>query len=202
MEQTVIKIKCPCCGAILAVKRLAGIEQKNIVCPVCRESSAFTAFRQVVDMPHENTRYPDEEKTRPNFGEETDLGDRPNLVPGVLRVMSASVPEFRLKTGRNVIGRASSASTADFRIPTPESNRMSREHLVIEVKKVPGKGLVHYASLYKQRVNDTRINGERLEYGDCVVLHDGDTLRLPDAVLRFEIPDDRERKYDESEYTM
>lgn len=202
MEQTTIKIKCPCCGAILAVKRQPGIENKNITCPVCKESSAFAAYRQVVDVAHEHTQYPDKEKTRHHSDEETDLGDRPNLVAGVLRVTSASVPEFRLKTGRNVIGRASSASSADFRIPTPESNRMSREHLVIEVKKVPGKGMVHYASLYKPRVNDTRINGERMEYGDCVVLHDGDTLRLPDAVLRFEIPDDGERKYDESEYTM
>lgn len=188
----VIKIKCPCCGAILAVKSSPGIETKKITCPVCRESSPFTEYRQVVERPEQNehTRYPDEEATRPAYGEDTDLGGGLNFVPGELHVVSGNVPVFRLKPGRNVIGREASASSADIRIPTPDSNRMSREHMVIEVKKMPGKGYVHYASLYKQRVNDTRINGERLEYGDCIVLHDGDTLRLPDAVLRFEIPNE------------
>jgi len=188
MESMVIKIKCPCCGAILAVRKQPGIEHKNVTCPVCKESSPFTAYRQVVDRAqHEHTRYPGEEETRPAYGEDTDLGDSLNLALGELHVVSANVPVFHLKSGRNVIGREASASSADFRIPTPDSNRMSREHLVIEVKKVPGKGFVHYASLYKQRVNDTRINGERLEYGDCIVLRHGDMLRLPDAVIRFVI---------------
>ena len=57
------------------------------------------------------------------------------------------------------------------------------------MKKVEGKGFVHYVSLYKEKVNETLINGVRLEYGDCVVLKDGDMLRLPEATLVFEIPD-------------
>ena len=66
---------------------------------------------------------------------------------------------------------------------------MSREHLVIEIKKIPGKGFVHCASLYKEKVNPTFIGQNKLEYGDCVILHHRDLIRLPDVEARFEIPD-------------
>lgn len=183
-----VKIKCPCCSATLMVKKTPGIERKNIKCPVCQESSPFVSYRQLVDNAQcDKTQYPGQEQMRQSTGEETDLGDGLNSTLGELRVMSADVPAFKLKEGRNVIGRDASASSADFRIPTPDSKRLSREHLVIEVKKVPGKGLVHYVSLYKEHVNDTRINGVRLEYGDCIVLRNGDKLRLPDVSLQFVI---------------
>ena len=73
---------------------------------------------------------------------------------------------------------------------------MSREHLVLEVKKVIGKGFVHYASLYKEKVNETMINNELLEYGDSIVLKSGDKLRLPDATIVFEIPDDEGTEFE------
>ena len=72
---------------------------------------------------------------------------------------------------------------------------MSRNHLVVEVKKVPGKGFVHCVSLYKDKVNETKVNDTQLEYGDCVVLKNGDLLRLPDATLVFEIPDDEKTDF-------
>ncbi len=72
---------------------------------------------------------------------------------------------------------------------------MSREHIVIEVKKLPVKGFVHYVSLYKEKVNKTSIGNEPLLYGDCVVLNHGDIIKLPDATLRFEIPDGEETDF-------
>ena len=108
---------------------------------------------------------------------------------GKLKVEDFGV-SFRLKVGRNVIGRKATASTADIQIPTAGGKHMSREHLVIEVKKVAGKGFVHYASLYKEKVNVTTINDELLEYGDSIVLKSGDKLKLLDVTILFEIPDD------------
>ena len=32
------KIKCPCCGAILSIKPVPGIEGKNVKCPVCNSN--------------------------------------------------------------------------------------------------------------------------------------------------------------------
>ena len=64
---------------------------------------------------------------------------------------------------------------------------MSREHLVIEVKDVDGRGTVYQASLYKRNVNPTFINKEQLTFNDCVILHEGDIIDLPDASLKFTI---------------
>lgn len=102
---------------------------------------------------------------------------------------------FQLKPGRNIIGRKGQNSDANFQIDTADKRSMSREHIVIEVKKLPVKGFVHYVSLYKEKVNKTSIGNEPLLYGDCVVLNHGDIIKLPDATLRFEIPDGEETDF-------
>ena len=187
MENSVIKIKCPCCGAVLAVKVQPGSESKKLTCPVCKESSPFKLYKQVSgNAQKEHTEYPGMDK-----GGNTKAKGMQNCSAGRLKVQSVSVP-FDLKPGVNIIGRKASVSSANIQIPVMTSNRMSREHLVIEVKNVPGKGTVHYASLYKEKVNDTFINKERLEYGDCIILKDGDILELPEASKKFEIPDSEE----------
>ena len=73
---------------------------------------------------------------------------------------------------------------------------MSREHIVIEIKKVPAKGFVHYLSLYKEKVNKTFVGNEPLVYGDCIILNHGDIIKLPDADLRFEIPNEDDTDYE------
>lgn len=192
MESSVIKIKCPRCGAILAVKMQPGIENKNVTCPVCKESSLFKSYKKVIEYNDDETSYPGkdgDEHTVYGNKEETETGGGLNFTLGCLKVSNLSVPTYRLKFGRNVVGRKASASSADFRIPVEESRRMSREHLVVDVKKVPGKGYVHYASLYKKEVNNTFINQDQLDYGDCIILKHGDKINLPDVTLIFEIPD-------------
>lgn len=167
-----IQIKCPCCGAVLKVKMQQGIEGKSVICPVCRQKSPFAAFgRPSGKNDDDRTVYPG--KVSANAG------------AGVL-VKPDTGERFALKEGRNVIGRRSSASSSGIQIPLPnEMKRMSREHLIIDVRDVPGRGIVHYASLYKEKVNPTAVNGEPLAFGESVVLNDGDRLSLPDADLLF-----------------
>lgn len=192
MEE-IIKIKCPYCGAVLSVKNQADIESKNVTCPICKQKSPFTDFKRIVDkMEDEHTQYPGgEEKTSYQNSSDpgTDIGRGLNFALGKLKIMPTG-PSYQLKNGKNIIGRRASQSSADFQIATGESKRLSREHLVIEIKKVQGKGLVHYASLYKQKTNKTYIGTELLEYGDCIVLNDGDIIKLPDVSIKFEIPDE------------
>ena len=192
MEE-IIKIKCPYCGAVLSVKNQADIESKNVTCPICKQKSPFTDFKRIVDkMEDEHTQYPGgEEKTSYQKSSDpgTDIGRRLNFTLGKLKVMPTG-PSYQLKNGKNIIGRRASQSSADFQIATGENKRLSREHLVIEIKKVQGKGFVHYASLYKQKTNKTYIGTELLEYGDCIVLNDGDIIKLPDVNIKFEIPDE------------
>lgn len=192
----IIQIKCPFDGAVLSVKNQPGIESKNVTCPVCRHRFPFTEFRRVTQADagsDPKTEYPGgEEHTSYAYGNKNSGGAVPpqeNFTLGTLKVVGVCA-SFQLKPGRNVIGRKGLKSTADFQIDTGENRSMSREHIVVEVKKVPGRGFVHYLSLYKEKVNRTCLGAEPLSYGECVVLSHGDIIRLPDADLKFEIPDD------------
>ena len=189
----IIKIKCPYCGSVLSVKNQIGIESKSVTCPICKQKSSFMDFKKVIDQSNdESTQYPgDDEKTsyKTSSDPKTEIGSGLNFTMGRLKVLPSG-PSFQLQPGKNIIGRRATHSSADFQIPTEGSKRLSREHLVIEIKKVQGKGFVHYASLCKQKVNRTLIGNEPLEFGDCIVLNDGDIIKLPDVNVKFEIPDD------------
>lgn len=173
----IIKIGCPICGAVLKVAAQAGMEEKKVTCPVCHTTSAYKYFKQIVD--HDGPTQYNEESAHSE-----------SRVIGRLVVPSLGM-SFQLREGRNVVGRKAAQSTATIQIPFPVGQkRTSREHLVIDVKHVDGRGFVHYASLFKEKVNDTRIGAMPLDYGDSVVLRDKDIIRLPDVELRFEIPDE------------
>lgn len=193
----IIQIKCPFCGAVLSVRNIPGIENKNVTCPICKHKYPFTQFRRVYQTDSNddpNTEYPDrkEEKTSYAYGdqssEDTDLGQM-NFTLGKLKILGGS-GSYQLKPGRNIIGRRAQKSEANFQIDTGEKRSMSREHIIIDVKKVPGKGFVHYISLFKEKVNKTYVGNEPLVYGDCIVLSHGDVIKLPDVNLKFEIPDE------------
>lgn len=184
MDTDTIKIKCPYCSAVLAVKKQPGLENKSISCPVCKETSPFRLFKTVV-YKVDKTEYPESGMT--DAEDETEIGESKKCVIGHLRLQGQSATPFILKEGKNIVGRKASTSTADIQIPVGDSRRMSREHLVIEVKKSHNNGYVHYLSLCKQKQNETFLNNEIVEYGDCIALKNGDTLRLPDATLVFEV---------------
>lgn len=195
-----IQIKCPFDGAILTVKNMPGIEKKNVSCPVCKNKYPFTQFKIVTPASagDADTDYSGFNEEKTSYGpqvksEDTQLGDK-NLIIGLLRIEGTGI-SYQLRPGRNIIGRKAEKSGADFRIDTGEKRKMSREHIVIDVKKVPSKGFVHYLSLFKEKVNKTFLGSEELLYGDCMVLNHGDLIRLPDAVLRFEMPDDEGTEY-------
>lgn len=189
----IIQIKCPFCGAVLSVKNQPGIETKNVSCPICKQKSPFTQFKRVTPGGAAGddslTEYPQhEEHTQYIAKEQTEIKSQ-NLIIGQLRINDSGV-KFQLKPGRNVVGRKASKSEADFQIETGENRNMSREHIAIEVKKVPGKGFMHFLMLCKERINKTFIGNDPLLYGDRIVLNHGDIIRLPDCTLKFEIPDE------------
>ncbi len=177
MEE-ILKIGCPVCGSILTVKNQSGIESRSVTCPVCKKRSPFVSFKRINDTEDdEPTQYPHMEDDKQE-GENYTIG----------RLIADSVP-YQLQPGKNIIGRKAEGSGAHVQIPCT-SKRMSREHLVIEIKKVPGKGSVHYVSLNKAQVNPTYIGSMQLEYGDKLILKHNDIIRLPDMEVRFEIPDE------------
>lgn len=194
MEKTE-RVKCPYCGAILKLKNIniPGIERKRLVCPVCKESVLFSEFillqnnvsepTDYTDTDYTNRRRPDDEKTI--YWTQYNRDNPINCKIGKLKLKSEGL-EYPLKEGRNIIGRQASTSSATIQIPTNNNRRMSREHLVIDVQRSGSSEFKHVASLYKESTNVTFINNEVLEYGDNVILNDGDVIRLPEVAIIFE----------------
>lgn len=174
MEKEIIKIKCPNDGDILTVQKVPGIESKYVTCPTCKQRMKFTDFKVIQDSEEETTIF----------------GGGKNLIIGKLKVKSTGA-SYQLKIGKNVIGRKSPKSSADIQIDCP-NNRMSREHLIIEVKKSPTEGFIHYARLFKGHVNATFVGDLELEEGDEVILKNRNVIKLPDVDVEFTLPDEDE----------
>lgn len=187
----ILRIKCPFDGKIILVKNTPGIENKYITCPVCSKSFHFKEFKPV-NAPRKSQ---DSEDTKYRFrggGGMPEGGTKINPGNNTLGILTVAGTgkKYKLCLGRNVIGRKTPKSQATFQIDTGGERRMSREHLVIEVRLVPGKGYLHILSLYKEKVNDTFLGKEKMYFGDSFALKHGDIIRLPSASIIFEIPDD------------
>lgn len=194
----IIHIKCPFDGAVLTVLEQPGLQYKNITCPICKQTFPFRQYKKVVpasDYKDPGTDYTGgrranrEEHTY--YNESTTTERTEILILGRLYVKGTR-ESFQLKPGRNIIGRMASNSRADFKINTGSDRRMSREHILIEAKRIPGKGFVHYISLYKEHTNKTKVLNDILYYGDSIILKNGDTIQLPGVELIFKLPDPEE----------
>lgn len=183
-----IKIGCPNCGNVLGVKNISGIETKYVTCPICHFKAAFINFKRIGTpiSSDDRTKYPDDKITGYNNSLSTSNSGVNNVV-GSLKVLNTG-QVYQLKPGVNIVGRMAQGSEATIALPNV-SKKISRNHLVIEVNNVPGKGMVHYVSLCKSLVNLTSVGNSVLEFGDKIILNNGDIIHLPDVEIRFELPD-------------
>lgn len=187
----IIQIKCPFCGAVLSVKRIPGIENKSVTCPICKQTNSFSHYVSGTTGAVGATHGAPQQQG--GFGGQADDATQygpMNLSIGRLILLGSGL-SYQLKPGKNEVGRKSANSSVDFQIDTGEHRRMSRNHLTVDVVKEPHKGFVHYVALSKENVNPTTVNGNPLLFGvDKVILSHGAVISLPDAELRFELPDD------------
>ena len=182
-----LDVKCPWCSAVLRIKSAPGMEGKNITCPNCKHSSPFTQFKPVIPVVEESiTCFPGGTGNVPKPAKE-------NLIIGRLIIPLTGI-SYQLLPGKNIIGRKSPASSANLQIETDGNKKMSREHLIIEVVRLPTFGFTHCASLYKEKVNKTFINEAELMWGYTQILQHRDVIKLPGAELRFELADEERTK--------
>jgi len=184
-----IKIRCPYCSASLTVKRVPDIEKKSVTCPVCKRKSPFTDFKQTIQQ-DDPTDYEGKHQSH-GWTEDPNtpgIDDVENNIIGQICLLRTG-KAYPLQQGRNVIGRKADSSKATIQLPTGENRRVSREHLVVNVKRVIGQGFVHTVSLYKENVNKTFVNGSQLQPGEELPLKHGYKIDLPDLPLRFELSD-------------
>lgn len=100
----------------------------------------------------------------------------------IVHVNGRNRESHKLVEGENIIGRDVESSRATIRIKS--SNRMSRQHLIINVEKI-NKSVIHKASLVKEKCNPVMINGQKVVYGEEVILNNDDIIKVADVTLNF-----------------
>lgn len=172
-EKDLIKVQCPNCSTILSVLRVPNMERKFITCPACHQKTAFLKCKVIGGAaPQEAT-----------------AGPESSAIGSLIDTRYPGQP-IHLVEGQNIVGRKATTSKAHIQIVPPQGDmRISREHLLIDVSRVPGKGYLHHLSLCKKDVNDTFLNDSKIGYPEKVLLKSMDLVRLPGVTLRFELPD-------------
>lgn len=174
----IIKIICPTCQCILSVKYVEGIETKNVTCPKCGVKHKYSEYQPYVAKQQKanSSQY---------MTDETELGSiNTKATIGSLILPGGSEPA-KLKVGRNIIGRASSTSTATVQV-NDATKTMSRNHYYIDVL-VFGNTVRHLLSVVPEAKNGTSLNGVKLESTDKLVLNDGDIIRSGQVEVKFKL---------------
>lgn len=164
--ETIIDIKCPKCGKVLRLHNQPGIERLFVPCPVCGTRSPFSACERIVKRQTDNvTELPSALKS-----------DKVSLVD------CATGEVYELPLGCNSVGRAHVTSSANVQISTTDRG-MSRVHSSIDVIKT-SSGNIRCVISNANNKNATFVNGEKLEEGDEIVLHDGDIVKMSVSELK------------------
>ena len=168
-----INIKCPSCGVILSVTNSKNEDEKRFACPKCGKRLVVPFYR----LKHEDGETQLDGKS----------GSQATQMCGDEIQQSCYLEckgqQYELSIGGNIIGRKADTSAADVQIETVDMF-MSREHAVVNVRRLPNGGLKVDVTNHKNK-NSTKINGILLQDGDAIVLHDGDTIELGKTKLTF-----------------
>jgi predicted Zn finger-like uncharacterized protein len=169
-----ISVRCPHCHVGLKVdehKLPAGIHAFK--CPSCQGAIPVSLLSQQAPAPSKDAG-------------QTSILPRTQAGIGVLHVEAngdTDEQQLPLQEGQNIVGRKAMASRANVCIHTFDKS-MSREHLLIEVKKDGASGYKHFLQDNNSK-NQTLYNGNCLGRGEIVVLSDGDEIVIGHTLLRF-----------------
>lgn len=194
----------------MKLRMISGLEYKNVICSKCNYKGKVAEFQHIEDKPvkpaptpvpaPKPTPKPEPKHTVTSIPSGTVIN--PNAkVPSVGKLRDEAGMEYPLQFGLNTVGRNAVTSTAMIRINDQES-RISREHLIIEVKipvqvkSDPGHtatiavsnipSVSHIVRLAKQQVNKTYLNDVLMAFGFEYNLKPGDRIKLPgNKILTF-----------------
>jgi hypothetical protein len=150
------KVTCPSCGVGLKVTNSKNEAVKIIACPNCG-SKIEVDFEEGMTV----------------FGTNSKTSRAMLLLNG---------QSFELQMGANIVGRQSSLSEANVKLPVNDPY-MSRLHALIRVNKV-NDTLCVTLSNYKNK-NATLVNGVELRQSDEVVLNQGDEIVMGDTSMKI-----------------
>lgn len=172
-----IQIKCPVCGAVLAVEDSQKNTGKKVKCPVCRNVSLYEDFRKV-----------NAASNAAGGGTSTYVvTNQSHSSMGLVDLETGTV--YKLRNGFNKIGRMTYLNPPRASVPISrgegkEDMGFSREHCIIELRPM-NDGLTHAFISNDKNKNQTFINDSELMTGDIVELNDGDIIKSSSTELRF-----------------
>ena len=183
-----LKIKCPGCGSILQLKKQPNLDSKSVTCPICKLKS-FIGDCEKLEEKWDDDKTLINPKQKGSSDETTIVED--NICTSAGRLVNTQTgKEYQLKQGRNAIGRQieNPLPTVTIAIEETQTRRtMSREHAIIEVTRLGNGGYRHFLYNWKGK-NGTYVNGTPVADGERVVLSHGQTIKMGQVLLRFEIP--------------
>jgi len=158
------RVKCPVCNAVLDVRNSKNEAVKNFSCPQCKASLSIT-FRKEPIQP------------TAAVGGETRIVHAPTEKTYAL---VCGEQTYRLKPGRNIVGRMAQSSNASVQINSRDIY-MSREHVNIRIEN----GFA-YLSNCKNK-NKTFVNQTLIQPGDEVRLQDNDIIKMGLTTVKMSI---------------
>lgn len=180
------RISCPKCGVVLDVRNSKNEEAKLITCPKCGSQLR-------VKFHHASPQQPPLDAHTVLASGFQSVGATQLVMPNMHGGQTKNIEqkayiswqgqEYLLQIGQNIIGRKASSSTATVQIATDDMY-VSRQHAVINIIKQNNVQLKATLSNYKNK-NATQVNGQTIENGDEIVLHNGDKIMLADTEIIY-----------------
>lgn len=165
MDKEIIKITCPNCESVLSIKVIANLEEKSVICPLCKCHISLTEFI------HRSVQ--------------TTIDDKDDSIIGQLIDLKTN-EVFPLAEGTYLVGRKSDGSSAKIQI-SDFSRRMSREHFFIDLKTQRNGRIIGQLLLHNPRVNPVNIGFFTAIYGRPFLLKNDDVIRIGEKELKLRI---------------
>ena len=187
------RVKCPQCNVVLDVKNSKNEEVKQISCPSCNTLLQIRFAQQqgpveahtFLESP-QNDSHSDSGETILAAGASgtTELFKFEPQAYSHAELLFGAI-SYPLKEGQNIVGRKGNSSKATVQIDTAD-RYMSRQHIAIEVTKMP-EGILKAVLSNYQNKNLTTIDGQPIETGDSIRLTDGNSITMGHTTVTFKL---------------
>ena len=187
------RVKCPQCNVVLDVKNTKNEEVKQISCPSCNTllQIRFAPQQKPVEAhtfleTPQNDSYSDSGETLLAAGASgaTELFRFEHQAHSHAELLYGTI-SYPLQEGQNIVGRKGNTSKATVQIDTAD-RYMSRQHIAIEVTKMPDGTLKAVLSNYQNK-NQTSVDGQPVNGGDAIRLTDGNAITMGHTTVTFKL---------------
>ena len=187
------RVKCPQCNVVLDVKNSKNEEVKQISCPSCNTllQIRFASQQKPVEAhtfleTPQNDSHSDCGETLLAAGASgaTELVKSDSQAHSHAELLFGAI-SYPLQEGQNIVGRKGNTSKATVQIDTAD-RYMSRQHIAIEVTKMP-EGILKAVLSNYQNKNQTSVDGQPINGGDAIRLTDGNAITMGHTKVTFKL---------------